>query len=182
MTSPPRRRSAQAGPKRPGIILRVTEPAWKQDKAVVALIRRAARLALKVDPRIPPASKPALSWSLTILLTGDTQLRALNAAFRGKNKPTNVLSFPASAAEPHYLGDVAMAYGVVSRESRGQGKAFAAHAAHLAAHGVLHLLGYDHEDANEARAMERLETALLAELGIADPYAPRLYTRRRKAS
>jgi probable rRNA maturation factor len=173
----------RTAPKRAAIILRIADPAWAEDKAVVALIRRSVRLALKTQPRFGTGTRRrGQPHSLAILLADDAQLRALNASFRGKNKPTNVLSFPASDGEPGYLGDIAMAYGTVRRESSTQAKLLAAHAAHLAAHGVLHLLGYDHEDASEARIMEALETALLAGLGIADPYAPRPYTPRRKAA
>jgi probable rRNA maturation factor len=178
---PRRRARSSATPERTAIIVRVTEPAWKKNRGVRALVRRAAKLALAVEPRSRHV-RDVGRCSLSILLTDDAQLRELNASFRRKNKPTNVLSFPPSPAEPHYIGDIAIAYGVVRGESEAQGKRFAAHAAHLAAHGVLHLLGYDHEGASEARVMESLETAILAKLGIADPYAPRPYTRRRKAA
>jgi probable rRNA maturation factor len=181
MTAAPRRSRSPEAAKRSTIVLRVTEPAWKKNRGAPALVRRAVRLALQAEPRFGKVQR-AGARSLTILLTSDTELRSLNAAFRRKNKPTNVLSFPASPAEPHYIGDVALAYGVIRGEAEAQGKHFDAHAAHLAAHGVLHLLGYDHEDATEARIMESLETELLARLGIADPYAPRPYTRRRKAA
>jgi len=184
MSTPRRGRPTRPAGKRPAIVLRVADPAWKDDAAVLGLVRRAARLALKMEPRASSGArqKRPPSRSLTILLGDDAQLRALNQSFRGRDKPTNVLSFPGSFTEPNYIGDIAMAYGVIRRESHAQEKAFAVHAAHLAAHGVLHLLGYDHEDASEARLMEGLETALLAKLGIADPYAPRPYTRRRKAA
>jgi probable rRNA maturation factor len=92
----------------------------------------------------------------------------LNTHFRGKNKPTNVLSFPSS--DPAYLGDIAIAYGVVAREAKAQKKRIKAHAAHLAVHGVLHLLGFDHEIETDAVVMEGLETRILATLGLADPY------------
>jgi len=108
---------------------------------------------------------------LTILLTGDAHVAELNARFRGQNRPTNVLSFPSD--EPDYLGDVAIAYGVVAGEARVQGKSFAAHAAHLAVHGVLHLLGHDHIAKGDAVVMETLEARILKSLGIADPYDQR---------
>ncbi len=108
---------------------------------------------------------------ITVLLTGDERLRALNAQFRKKDKPTNVLSFPAAVSG--YLGDVAIAYGATSREAKSDGKTLAGHVLHLTVHGVLHLLGYDHEKAREAEIMEGLETDILAELGIPDPYARR---------
>jgi probable rRNA maturation factor len=162
----------RASAKAPAVTIQVEEPRWREDASIVRLIRRAARLALK---------SAAPNGAVTILLTDDKKLRALNASFRGLDKPTNVLSFPAGDASS-YLGDIALAYGVVSREARAQGKEFAAHAAHLAVHGTLHLQGHDHEDGKEAQKMEALEITLLARLGIADPYAPRPYTRRRKAS
>jgi probable rRNA maturation factor len=107
---------------------------------------------------------------VSILLTDDATVQDLNARFRGKDAATNVLSFPApQTARPH-LGDVALAYGVCAREAQGQGKTLAAHLAHLTAHGVLHLIGYDHDTEAEAEAMEGLERAILASLGLPDPY------------
>ena len=173
------RSRSRPAPGRTRIALRIVDPAWRKDEAALRLIRRAVRLALEAG--LPPAGVKN-ARTLTILLGDDANLRALNARFRRKDKATNVLSFPASGEEPDYLGDVAIAHGVVSREARRQSKTFSSHAAHLAAHGTLHLLGYDHEDAKEARTMESLETAILARLGIADPYGPRPYTRRRKAA
>jgi probable rRNA maturation factor len=94
----------------------------------------------------------------------------LNAQFRGKDAPTNVLSFPAARADG-YLGDVAIAFGVSTREAAAAGIGLEAHTLHLAVHGVLHLLGYDHVRNSEARVMERLEVAILNELGLPSPYA-----------
>jgi probable rRNA maturation factor len=107
----------------------------------------------------------------TILLTTDKKLRALNAGFRGKDKPTNVLSFP--SGDPAYLGDIAIAYGVAAREAKAEGKPFADHASHLAVHGVLHLLGFDHERPRDAKLMEPLEIEILATLKIPNPYLPK---------
>ena len=152
-----------------GITLLVEDPKWRTHRGLAARLTSAAEAARKAA---------RLKGGFTILLAGDRNLRTLNHNFRGKDKPTNVLAFP--AADASYLGDIALAHGVVKREAREQGKNFAHHAAHLALHGTLHLLGYDHESAGEARAMETLETALLERLEIADPYAPRLYTRPRK--
>ena len=115
--------------------------------------------------------------ALTILLASDARLKELNALFRGKNKPTNVLSFP--SAERGYLGDVAIGFGTVEKEARAAGKAVADHLAHLAMHGTLHLLGRDHEKPREAARMEKLETEILAEFGIADPYAGPRRSRKR---
>ncbi len=114
-------------------------------------------------------AKGARSPGMTVLLTNDARLRDLNRQFRGKNKPTNVLSFPSD--EPGYLGDIAIAYGVTAAEAKKDKKTLSDHAAHLALHGTLHLLGYDHETDREAGIMEALETRLLSKLGIADPYA-----------
>ena len=103
----------------------------------------------------------------------DAAVRALNRDWRGQDKPTNVLSFPAppaSSAGPRHLGDVALAFETLAGEAAQGGKPLAHHAAHLLVHGVLHLLGHDHEDDRAAGAMEALEVAALSELGIADPY------------
>jgi probable rRNA maturation factor len=98
-------------------------------------------------------------------------VRDLNARFRGKDAPTNVLSFPAPESAWPHLGDIALAYGVCRREADGQDKSFAHHVMHLTVHGVLHLLGYDHETDAEAEVMEGLERAILGGLGLPDPYA-----------
>lgn len=143
----------------------VANPAWREASRIVAArIRRAGHAALD-------GAGDDGNSTLTILLTDDAQLRRLNKQFRSKNKPTNVLSFPASVLDEDRLGDVAMAYGVTAREARAGAKSFLDHAAHLAVHGVLHLLGYNHETPREANVMEPLETEILAGLGIADPYA-----------
>ena len=110
---------------------------------------------------------------LVILLTGDAQARELNRRFRGKDAPTNVLSFPAGAAAGRHLGDIALAFGVCAREAAEQGKPLEDHLQHLTAHGVLHLLGYDHETDVEAQSMEARERQILAGLGVPDPYAER---------
>src|SRR5271155_1623586 len=142
----------------------VEDPQWRTEgRGFPAELRRAAQTALD-DAKAAPKN-------LTILLADDAKLEALNTRFRGKPKPTNVLSFPAGSEA--YLGDVAVAYGVTAREAQEAGKSIHDHALHLAVHGVLHLLGYDHESAREARIMEPLEIAILAKLGIADPYAVR---------
>lgn len=109
--------------------------------------------------------------NLTLLLTDDDTVRDLNDRFRKQDKPTNVLSFPAPANPDGLLGDVALAYGVCAREAEAQGKSIAHHLQHLVAHGVLHLLGYDHLRDDEAEEMEALEREILAGLGVPDPYA-----------
>jgi probable rRNA maturation factor len=127
-----------------------------------AIARRAADAALV-----------GIEGEVVVLLSDDGAVRDLNARFRDKNSPTNVLSFPApDNAHPH-LGDVALAFGVCRSEAAAQGKTLADHLSHLVVHGVLHLLGRDHMDDAEADAMEAEERSILAELGVADPYADR---------
>lgn len=109
---------------------------------------------------------------VSLLLADDAAVRALNRDFRGKDRPTNVLSFPPGEGARGFLGDIALAAETVLTEAKNQGKTPEHHAAHLAVHGFLHLLGYDHEIESEAEAMEARERAILAELGIADPYGP----------
>jgi probable rRNA maturation factor len=109
--------------------------------------------------------------AVTILLTDDESVRDLNARFRGKDYATNVLSFPAPENPEGHLGDIALAFGVCAREATEQGKPLAHHLQHLVAHGVLHLLGYDHQTDAEAEHMEGLERVILAGLGVPDPYA-----------
>ena len=146
------------------IHLEFGDPRWRKVRGLSARLTEAAELALR-RARAPRHA------ALTILLAGDSKLKTLNLDFRGKNKPTNVLSFPAPANTERYLGDVALAFGVTQKEALAANKKFADHATHLAIHGVLHLLGFDHVSARQARLMEPLETRILAELGIADPYA-----------
>lgn len=115
---------------------------------------------------------------VAVLLTNDDHIRALNRDFRGFDKPTNVLSFPAAAqpAAGHatpMLGDIAIAYQTTRLEADRDGKAFADHLGHLAVHGFLHLIGYDHENDADAETMEALERRILSRLGIPDPYALR---------
>jgi probable rRNA maturation factor len=164
------------------ITLIVEEPRWRKDAATLRLIRRAARLAVTAAPHPMVAKRAAGAPDPTanILLANDESLKALNRNFRGRNKPTNVLSFAGDWRG--HLGDVAIAYETAAREARVQRKNLSAHAAHLAMHGVLHLLGYDHQEAHAATAMESLEISLLAKLGIVDPYAPRPLTRAKKAA
>ena len=108
---------------------------------------------------------------LGIRVVGARESRALNARWRGRDQPTNVLSFPAAAdLRGWQIGDLVVCAPVVAREAREQGKAVAAHWAHMVVHGTLHLLGFDHERAADAKRMEGRERALLARLGIADPY------------
>jgi probable rRNA maturation factor len=114
---------------------------------------------------------------LAIVLTDDSRIRALNLAWRGLDKPTNVLSFPAQdgggKGAPALLGDIVIAYETTKREALEQDTPFLHHLTHLTVHGFLHLRGYDHEQDDEAETMERLERQILARLDIPDPYAAR---------
>jgi probable rRNA maturation factor len=146
-------------------------PAWRRQCAdAEALAISAARLALR------RAEAPAAAV-VDITLGDDAAQRELNRIWRGKDAPTNVLAFPASDLNlalpedaPLLLGDVVLAFETVDREAREQEKPLADHLRHLVVHGVLHLLGYDHIDAGEAAAMEAREIAILAELGVPNPY------------
>jgi probable rRNA maturation factor len=141
--------------------------AWDESGVSDAYVRRAAEAALASTV----APEPGL-YEATILLTDDEEMRALNRTWRGKNKPTNVLSFPANEGlpRPGLLGDVAIAYETAVDEAQTDGLAFADHVAHLVVHGILHLFGYDHAADDEAERMENLEIQALASIGIADPY------------
>ena len=137
--------------------------AWTTDLPEAAdLARQAAAAALA----------PGEAGEVMILLTDDVTVADLNRRFRGKDTPTNVLSFPAAAFAGGALGDIALAHGVCAAEARAQGKSLGDHLRHLVIHGVLHLLGHDHEGDEQAEAMEGLERRLLATLGVADPYGP----------
>jgi probable rRNA maturation factor len=139
----------------------IEERAWRTaEPRARALAKAAAAATLKAENRADA--------NVAILLAADARLQALNAAFRGKPGPTNVLSFPGAG---DHLGDIALALDVCAREAAEQGKTLAAHLQHLTAHGVLHLLGYDHETDAEAEVMEAQERQVLASLGVADPYA-----------
>ena len=128
-----------------------------------------------VAERAAQAALGSVAGGLVILLTDDEAVRELNARFRGKDRPTNVLSFPGGdmpmPGSPTHLGDIVLAFGVCRAEGAAQGKSLANHLTHLVVHGVLHLLGRDHEAEAEAEAMEAEERTLLASLGVADPYS-----------
>jgi len=155
-----------------GVVISLGEPGWRHGGVTAARVRAAARLALARGLELDRNPRPA-GRGLTVLLAGDDRLRELNRRFRGKDHPTNVLSFPALENGSGYLGDVALALGVAAREARTAEKRLVDHAVHLTVHGVLHLLGYDHRKPGEARTMERLEIAILHELGVANPYTQR---------
>ena len=148
------------------IDVEVEDSAWaKALPDAEALVRAAAQATLDAEG--------ATDEGVALLLTDDESVRELNGRFRQQDKPTNVLSFPAPQNPERFLGDVALAYGVCAREAAEQGKPLAHHLQHLVAHGVFHLLGYDHETDAQAEGMESLERTVLAGLGIPDPYAAR---------
>ena len=135
-----------------------------------ALLNEALDAGIAVAPR-----KPMPGAELSLLLTDDKRIRFVNRDWRGFDKATNVLSFPAAPperiAQSPLLGDIVIAYETVLREAEAESKSVTDHLRHLAIHGLLHLLGEDHETEAEARRMEALEVAALARLGVADPYA-----------
>jgi probable rRNA maturation factor len=153
----------------------VVADCWQEAPDAEATIQRAIAVAAdSVDADVAYAE-------LAIMLTDDSGIRTLNSNWRGIDKPTNVLSFPAlqptapqkPGDAPRMLGDIAIAYETMRREADEEDKPFDHHLSHLAVHGFLHLIGYDHENDADAEAMERLETEILAQLGIPDPYADR---------
>ena len=153
---PPRLRSGRRLKTSVDVVL--LDPAWaKALPGVERLVRKAARAALGTKVR-----------SLTVALSDDKRVQALNKRDRGKAEPTNVLSYP--SGEKAFLGDVVMARQTVWREAREQRKVPADHVAHLVVHGTLHLLGHDHERPRQARAMEALEVEILRGFGFDDPY------------
>lgn len=143
---------------------------WPSEAELGALARRAVDAVAAVL-----AEEPAPESELSLVFTDDAHIRLLNAGWRGKDRSTNVLSFPAfphgvRGAFPPLLGDIVLAAETVAREAQAEGKPLVDHIAHLIVHGVLHLIGYDHESDAEAEEMEGLERQILAGLGIPDPY------------
>lgn len=138
-----------------------------------ARLRRLTEKALVAAAGRSKATLAAGS-EVAVIFTDDAHIRLLNRRFRHKNKPTNVLSFPAAPPAGGVfgplLGDIVLAFETVVGEAEAAGLALADHLTHLIVHGFLHLIGYDHEEDEQAAAMEGLETAILATLAIADPY------------
>jgi probable rRNA maturation factor len=153
--SPQRRMAA------PVIDVQVQSPLWDAEPAAAQTVRAAIETAATLVPA---------AGEISVLLTDDAGVRDLNRAWRGLDRPTNVLSFPAAKAGGALLGDIAIAYETLAGEAAADSKPFLHHLAHLAVHGFLHLLGYDHQTDSQADAMEGLERAALARLDIADPY------------
>lgn len=153
----------------------VTAEIWQTEPDVEAVIHRAIEAAADL------ADADVADAELAIMLTDDAGIRTLNNNWRKIDKATNVLSFPALQPTgdsrdddaPRMLGDIAIAYETTRREADEEGKPFDHHLSHLAVHGFLHLIGYDHENDDDAEAMEGLEREILGRLGIPDPYADR---------
>ncbi|WP_375204628.1 rRNA maturation RNase YbeY [Hyphococcus sp.] len=140
-----------------------------EDESWTAMLPAADELAGECQVRAA-ALEPALAREIALLFCNDAAIAELNSRFRGKTGPTNVLSFP-SGEEEGFLGDIALARETCAREAEEKGLSLRDHAAHLIIHGMLHLIGYDHETEEDAAQMERREKEILKIMGIADPYA-----------
>ena len=153
----------------------VVADGWRSEPDAEAVIQRAIATAAEI------ADADTGEAELAVMLTDDAGIRTLNNNWRGIDKPTNVLSFPALPPTgpagpddaPRMLGDIAIAFETTRSEADDEQKPFDHHLSHLAVHGFLHLIGYDHEADDDAEAMEALETEILAQLGIPDPYGNR---------
>jgi probable rRNA maturation factor len=144
-------------------------PRWRTALSARSLARETIAVAAReCGVALAPGAE------LCIHLADDQHVRALNARWRGLDQPTNVLSFPAVAPAEigrlRLLGDVVLAFETVAREAADEGKPLADHYRHLVAHGFLHLIGFDHDNDADAERMEAMETRILAQLGVADPY------------
>jgi probable rRNA maturation factor len=184
MTTKTRRaRPAATRAKKLTVTVDIASDKWKRAfPAMARKIEEAAEAAFKAAKK--PTAFQRRQFEVNIILTDDAEIKTLNRDYRGKNTPTNVLSFPQlnmvkfreSALDgfppkmPVPLGDVIMAHQTILRETRTQDKSMENHAIHLAVHGTLHLLGYDHMRPKDAKLMEKLECDILRDLGYPDPY------------
>jgi probable rRNA maturation factor len=139
----------------------VQSPKWTDHRGAAAAVRKA------INATADEISSP--DGEVAVVLTDDAAIRKLNKQWRRIDKATNVLSFPSSKGAP-MLGDIVIAYETLARESRDEGKEFSHHLSHLAVHGFLHLMGYDHQNDSEAEAMEELERVIMTRLRMPDPY------------
>jgi len=172
-------RNRNSGPMAPFVFpmteVLVVAECWQAEPDAEAVIQRAIAAAAQMTDAGDGEAE------LAVMLTDDAGIRTLNLNWRGIDKPTNVLSFPALPPTgaggpddaPRMLGDIAIAYETTRKEADDEQKPFDHHLSHLAVHGFLHLIGYDHENDDDAEAMETLEQEILAQLGIPDPYADR---------
>lgn len=148
----------------PEVDVEIASELWRSEPQAEAYVRDAIMAAARGVPG---------KGEISVLLADDPAIRALNRDWRGIDQSTNVLSFPAAkqpAGLPPVLGDIAIAYETVAREAKAEGKPILHHLAHLAVHGYLHLMGYDHQTDSEAEAMEALERDILRTMRIPDPY------------
>ncbi|MDJ0919581.1 MAG: rRNA maturation RNase YbeY [Henriciella sp.] len=141
--------------------LRIDDPAW----AAVSEIERVSERALEAASRLG-----GVEGEVSVLLTGNDAIQTLNRDFRGKDQPTDVLSFEAAKEDRPFLGDIAVAYQTSARDAEARGLTMPQHLSHLLIHGYLHLIGHDHIEDTDAQEMEALEIAALASLGWPDPY------------
>jgi probable rRNA maturation factor len=176
---PSRKSVARGSSSRLDVAIVRHDEAWRGARVTDAMLARAARAGFSAATPPSPGT-----CEVSILLTDDAEMRALNRTWRGKDAATNVLSFPAGddSSEPGLLGDVALAYETTLKEARETNIALCDHVARLVVHGVLHLLGFDHIENEDAEQMEHIERQALASLGIADPYAEREQARSAEVS
>ncbi|TDX89117.1 putative rRNA maturation factor [Neorhizobium sp. R1-B] len=158
------------------IQISVEEEGWPGESALLALSEKTLGVAADLLSKEEVQPFPKTAPELSLVFTNDASIQEINAEWRGKDKPTNVLSFPAFPLAPGkmpgpMLGDIVIARETVEREAVDLDKTFEDHLTHLLVHGFLHLFGYDHMQADEAEKMEALETRILAKLGLSDPYA-----------
>ncbi len=160
------------------VTVQLKTPGWKKSlRPYCKTVRETCTAAIMATK----LAKYDCLWTMAVVLADDAFIKSLNRDYRGKNKATNVLSFPSepaieagaktyAKAGEFELGDIILAYETVAREAAEQNKSFASHARHLLVHGTLHLLGYDHMEEHEAQAMEKLEIKILEKQGIDNPY------------
>jgi probable rRNA maturation factor len=154
----------------------IEEGDWPPEDALQALAERILQPAATYLRTVAGQPFPKMPPELSLVFTDDVSIREINAEWRGQDKPTNVLSFPAFPLKPGglpgpMLGDIVIARETVEREAADLDKSFDDHLTHLLVHGFLHLFGYDHMNMADAEIMEGLETRILAKLGLSDPYA-----------
>lgn len=158
------------------IQIAVEADGWAEEAELEGLAGRVLETAAEYLRSEENQPFPAMPIEVSLVFSSDEQVREINAEWRGQDKPTNVLSFPAFPLSPGgkpgpMLGDIIVARETVEREAVDLDKSFTDHLTHLMVHGFLHLFGYDHMDSEEAERMESLETRILASLGLSDPYA-----------
>ncbi|MBI4185179.1 MAG: rRNA maturation RNase YbeY [Proteobacteria bacterium] len=163
----PRRVGAAGGGRGAEVAVVIDDPRWRKAlRRAGPIARRAAGAALRAE------RGRGAGGEVSVVLAGDALVRRLNRDYRRRDAATNVLSFPAGDPSGTLLGDVVVALDTAAREAEEEGKTLSAHLSHLVVHGVLHLLGYDHDAEARAEEMEARERAVLAGLGVADPYPP----------